>query len=197
MGFSRETSFTRRRKLFLSLFLRFARLTPPRTPGDPYGRQRSARSSGGRGKGGWPRPSALRPKACFDGPARPARPFPLKTRVGVSVLSDSHIGFTKAAEQGCGGHAPERRGQDQRPAAAPAFLLHTGDLTHLSKPEEFDTVAEILKGAKAGKIFFVPGEHDVFTDNGKRSWSATARGRRGSAGTASTTRACILSAWSM
>ena len=49
----------------------------------------------------------------------------------------------------------------------PAFLLHPGDLTHLAKPEEFDAVAQILKGARAGEVFCVPGEHDVFTDDGK------------------------------
>src|SRR3981189_215266 len=46
----------------------------------------------------------------------------------------------------------------------PDFLIHTGDLTHLATPKEFDTVAEILKGVKVGKIFSVPGEHDVIGD---------------------------------
>jgi 3',5'-cyclic AMP phosphodiesterase CpdA len=44
--------------------------------------------------------------------------------------------------------------------------LHTGDLTHLSKPEEFDTLAESLKSLKTDQIFYVPGEHDVLNDNG-------------------------------
>jgi 3',5'-cyclic AMP phosphodiesterase CpdA len=43
----------------------------------------------------------------------------------------------------------------------PDFLIHTGDLTHLATPKEFDTVSEILKAVKVGKIFYVPGEHDV------------------------------------
>jgi 3',5'-cyclic AMP phosphodiesterase CpdA len=46
----------------------------------------------------------------------------------------------------------------------PAFVLHTGDLTHLAKPEEFDTVAEVLKGLKA-QVFYVPGEHDFDGDD--------------------------------
>ena len=46
----------------------------------------------------------------------------------------------------------------------PDFLIHTGDLTHLATPKEFDTVSEILKGVKVGKIFYVPGEHDVIGD---------------------------------
>ena len=47
----------------------------------------------------------------------------------------------------------------------PDLLIHTGDLTHLSTPAEFDTVAEILKGAKVGHIAYVPGEHDVIGDS--------------------------------
>ena len=62
---------------------------------------------------------------------------------------------------------------------APAFLLHTGDLTHLSKPEEFDAVAEILKGAKVGRSYFTPGEHDVFTDDGKRYLERYGKGVQG------------------
>jgi 3',5'-cyclic AMP phosphodiesterase CpdA len=46
------------------------------------------------------------------------------------------------------------------------FMLHTGDLTHLSKPEEFDTLAELMREARTDKVFYVPGEHDVIGDNG-------------------------------
>ena len=48
----------------------------------------------------------------------------------------------------------------------PAFFLHTGDLSHLSKPEEFDALDQLLKSAKTDRIFYVPGEHDVLTDKG-------------------------------
>src|SRR5262249_2619347 len=48
----------------------------------------------------------------------------------------------------------------------PELLLHTGDISHLSKPEEFDTVDQILKSASVKEAFFVPGEHDVATDEG-------------------------------
>src|SRR5262249_38653810 len=50
----------------------------------------------------------------------------------------------------------------------PEFILHTGDISHLSKPEEFDTVDQILKGAKPQDVFYVPGEHDVLNDDGKQ-----------------------------
>src|SRR6266566_4746283 len=52
-------------------------------------------------------------------------------------------------------------------AQPPEFLLHTGDISHLSKQEQFDNVDQILKGASAKDVFFVPGEHDVLDDNGK------------------------------
>ncbi|HLJ54297.1 MAG TPA: metallophosphoesterase, partial [Chthonomonadaceae bacterium] len=62
----------------------------------------------------------------------------------------------------------------------PAFLLHTGDLSHLSDPHEFDTVDQVLRGAKVGGIFTVPGEHDVLDEKGTRyleRYGKAARGR--------------------
>src|SRR5262249_2336710 len=52
----------------------------------------------------------------------------------------------------------------------PELLLHTGDLTHLADPKEFDTVAEILKTAKVGRIVYVPGEHDLTTTDGTKQY---------------------------
>jgi 3',5'-cyclic AMP phosphodiesterase CpdA len=46
-------------------------------------------------------------------------------------------------------------------------VIHTGDITHLATAEQFDTAAQILKGARANQVYYVPGEHDVFTDEGK------------------------------
>jgi len=48
----------------------------------------------------------------------------------------------------------------------PAFLLHTGDVTHLSKPAEFDAAEQIMK-TSALETYYVPGEHDVINDEGK------------------------------
>ena len=82
-------------------------------------------------------------------------------------ISDSHIGFHKEANQDV--VATLRRAVEKINALPqpPEFLIHTGDISHLSKPEEFDTVDQVLRSAKAGKIFYVPGEHDVLGDNGK------------------------------
>ncbi len=82
-------------------------------------------------------------------------------------LSDSHIGFSKEPNKDVTATFQEAVNRVNALATPPAFLLHTGDLTHLAKPQEFDTVAQVLKGARAGETFCVPGEHDVFSDDGK------------------------------
>lgn len=83
-------------------------------------------------------------------------------------ISDSHMGFNKAANPDVVGTLKAAVDKINGLAAAPEFMLHTGDITHLSKPEEFDTVDQILKGASAKDVFFVPGEHDVLDDDGKQ-----------------------------
>ena len=94
-------------------------------------------------------------------------------------ISDSHIGFGKDPNKDVAGTLQIAVDRINALPDAPAFLLHTGDLTHLSKPEEFDAVTEILKGAKAGRNFFTPGEHDVFTDDGKRYLERHGKGTQG------------------
>jgi 3',5'-cyclic-AMP phosphodiesterase len=81
-------------------------------------------------------------------------------------ISDSHIGFNKAANHDV--TATMQLAVDRLNALphAPALVLHTGDITQLSKEDEFDTAAQIMTGIKADRIFTVPGEHDVLGDNG-------------------------------
>jgi 3',5'-cyclic AMP phosphodiesterase CpdA len=62
---------------------------------------------------------------------------------------------------------------------APGLVLHTGDLTHLSKPKEFDTVSQMIKSIKTGQTFFVPGEHDYFVDNGVEYLNRFGKGTKG------------------
>jgi Icc protein len=81
-------------------------------------------------------------------------------------ISDSHIGFTKAANPDVVGTLQATIDKINAMPAAPSFVLHTGDLTHLAQADEFDTLEQSLKSVKTDKIFYVPGEHDV-TDNGK------------------------------
>ena len=65
---------------------------------------------------------------------------------------------------------------------APAFVLHTGDQTHGQKAGAFDTVAEILKGVKTERVFYLPGEHDVFLTAARSTSIATATGTVGGRG---------------
>jgi 3',5'-cyclic AMP phosphodiesterase CpdA len=82
-------------------------------------------------------------------------------------ISDTHMGFH--AEANPDPNATLQAGLDKIAAlpSKPAMMIHTGDVTHLSKPEEFDTADQIIKGAKLD-THFIPGEHDVIGDNGKQ-----------------------------
>ena len=77
-------------------------------------------------------------------------------------ISDSHIGFAADANRDVTATLQVAIDRINALQPAPAFLLHTGDLTHGQKPAEFDTLAEHLKSANAKQVFYVPGEHDVF-----------------------------------
>lgn len=81
-------------------------------------------------------------------------------------ISDSHIGFHKAPNPDVVGTLRRSLTMINAQKIRPAFLLHTGDLTHLSKPEEFDTLNGLMQEARVGRRFYVPGEHDVIGDNG-------------------------------
>jgi 3',5'-cyclic AMP phosphodiesterase CpdA len=83
-------------------------------------------------------------------------------------ISDSHIGFNKeGVNTDVAGTLKEAIARINALPKQPDFILHTGDLTHLSDAEEFDSLDQLLKGLKTKQIFFVPGEHDVTGDNGK------------------------------
>jgi 3',5'-cyclic AMP phosphodiesterase CpdA len=82
-------------------------------------------------------------------------------------ISDSHIGFSKPANQDVTGTLQAAVSKINALSTPPAFLIHTGDISHLAKAEEFDTADQLLSGIKTGQRFYVPGEHDVAGDNGK------------------------------
>lgn len=79
-------------------------------------------------------------------------------------ISDSHIGFSKVANKDVVGTLQAAVGKIGALNTQPSFLLHTGDLSHLAKADQFDTLDNVLKGA--GQVHYVPGEHDVIGDNG-------------------------------
>src|SRR6516165_7642527 len=80
-------------------------------------------------------------------------------------ISDSHIGFNKPANTDVVGTFRETIARINSLPRVPEFLLHTGDLTHLSDPAQFDTLSQLLKECRTKDIFYVPGEHDIY-DNG-------------------------------
>jgi 3',5'-cyclic AMP phosphodiesterase CpdA len=82
-------------------------------------------------------------------------------------ISDSHIGFTKAPNPDVIGTFKAALARIDAQRVQPDFVIHTGDLTHLSRPDEFDTVDQLVRGSNARRAFFVPGEHDVIGDNGR------------------------------
>jgi hypothetical protein len=82
-------------------------------------------------------------------------------------ISDSHIGFNKAANQDVAGTLKLAIDKINAMPGTPDFMLHTGDITQSAKASEFDTAMQILKSSRVGDIHYVPGEHDTATDDGK------------------------------
>jgi 3',5'-cyclic AMP phosphodiesterase CpdA len=94
-------------------------------------------------------------------------------------ISDSHVGFNKDPNHDAAQTFQEAIGRINALEEQPAFLIHTGDITQLSKPEEFDAAAQILRGARASQIFYTPGEHDAFADEGKAYLERYGKGTQG------------------
>ena len=97
-------------------------------------------------------------------------------------ISDTHIGFKGQANPDAAVTLQQVVDRVNALRPAPAFVLHTGDQTHGQKAGAFDTVAEILKGVKTDRIFYVPGEHDVFLDGGTEYLARYGKGTVGGRG---------------
>jgi len=82
-------------------------------------------------------------------------------------ISDSHLGFARDPNKDVADTLKQTIARINALPERPAFVLHTGDITHLAKPEEFDAAAELLKGIKTDAVFYVPGEHDFDGDGNK------------------------------
>src|SRR5262249_19101558 len=86
------------------------------------------------------------------------------TRLGKPLfvqISDTHIGFHKDANPDVNGTLSATIDLVNAMPEQPALILHTGDITHLSKPEEFDLAQQLLGRLRSGELHTVPGEHDV------------------------------------
>jgi 3',5'-cyclic AMP phosphodiesterase CpdA len=78
-------------------------------------------------------------------------------------ISDSHVGFDKAANPNALGTLQEAIGKIAGAPAKPAFMIHTGDISHLSKAKQFDDADQAIGQAKLD-VHYVPGEHDVIDE---------------------------------
>ncbi len=84
-------------------------------------------------------------------------------------ISDSHIGFNKAANPHAIATLKEAIDQVKGLEVKPALMLHTGDITHLSKPDEFDDAAQLIGGAGLD-VHYVPGEHDIVDEGAGKAY---------------------------
>jgi Icc protein len=82
-------------------------------------------------------------------------------------ISDSHIGFNRPANTDVNGTLQLAVDQINAAIHQPDLILHTGDLTHLARSVEFDTLDQILRGLRQKEVFYAPGEHDITGDEGK------------------------------
>jgi calcineurin-like phosphoesterase family protein len=94
-------------------------------------------------------------------------------------ISDSHIGFNKPANTDVNATLQVAIDRINALPQAPDFLIHTGDLTHMAKPAEFDTLGQLLQGAHAKEVHYVPGEHDNASDDGKEYLARFGKGTKG------------------
>jgi 3',5'-cyclic-AMP phosphodiesterase len=112
-----------------------------------------------------------------------SNPFDMKRRARGELsfiqISDSHMGFNKPANPDVVATLKAAVDKINGLPVVPEFMLHTGDISHLSKAEEFDNVDQILKSARPRNVFFVPGEHDVLEDDGRPYRERYAKNARG------------------
>jgi 3',5'-cyclic AMP phosphodiesterase CpdA len=94
-------------------------------------------------------------------------------------ISDSHVGFDRPANPDALGTLKEAIGKVKALPGSPAFMIHTGDITHLSKPDQFDNADQVIGGAGL-QVHYVPGEHDYIDEGmGKAYLDRYGKGTKG------------------
>jgi 3',5'-cyclic AMP phosphodiesterase CpdA len=76
-------------------------------------------------------------------------------------ISDTHIGFNKEANPDVSGTLKQSIDIVNAMPEQPALIIHTGDITHLSRAAEFDLAQQLLSGLRTTELHTVPGEHDT------------------------------------
>jgi 3',5'-cyclic-AMP phosphodiesterase len=100
------------------------------------------------------------------------------TDFSFAQVSDSHLGFDKPVNANVTGTFQEALDHVTGMASKPAFIIHTGDITHLSTPAQFDTGAQLL-GATKLQTYTVPGEHDILEEDRKSYLNRYGKGTHG------------------
>jgi len=90
-------------------------------------------------------------------------------------ISDSHIGFANAPNMDTPGTLREAIAEVNRLKGNASLMIHTGDVSHLSRAQQFDTAEQIIRGAGLD-THYVPGEHDVLDENGKAFFERFTKG---------------------
>ena len=109
-------------------------------------------------------------------------------------ISDSHIGFHLPPNPDPRATLTEAIAKIKAMPTQPAFLVHTGDISHLSKEQEWDDADQVIKSANK-QVFFLPGEHDVAdADNGKAYLARYGKDTKGKGWYSFDMAACISSA---
>jgi 3',5'-cyclic AMP phosphodiesterase CpdA len=103
--------------------------------------------------------------------ARPALRF--------AQISDSHLGFTGSPNPDVSATFGQAIEKVNNLGYTPDFVIHTGDLTHLSSPEQFDQAKQMMTALNTPHVFTVPGEHDSVDDAGQKYRKAFGAGSVG------------------
>jgi len=93
-------------------------------------------------------------------------------------ISDSHVGFDKPANPNAIGTLEEAVNRIKAMPVKPSFMIHTGDISHLSKAAEFDDADRIISQSRLD-VHYVPGEHDFLDEDVKLYKERYGKGSRG------------------
>jgi Icc protein len=119
------------------------------------------------------------PQAMGLGKALAAEPMATATPFTFLQISDSHVGFDKPANPDALSTLRQAIDRIKLLPVKPSFMIHTGDISHLSKDKEFDDADQVIKQAGL-PVFYVPGEHDLLDDEqGKAYLDRYGKGTRG------------------
>jgi 3',5'-cyclic-AMP phosphodiesterase len=100
------------------------------------------------------------------------------TGFSFAQISDSHLGFDKPANPHTTDTLAAALKQVEALPERPAFMIHTGDISHLSKPVQFDTCREMMRATRLA-TYTVPGEHDILEEDGKSYLNRFGAGSKG------------------